>query len=211
MAIAAPNEAPNLLEQLLRDQEQRQGRFDVQKDSLEMCVEKTLRRRSLTVDKPFSMLNQIALKTPLVWPALIANEGLAATSGIQAFLRSFSAATHLCTQMCNIVHTVANIQALAKLAAVKDGVVFEAVLPLLLVLEEMLAYVQAKSAGRTTGQSASIAQGMAFKTPVDKAIEKARNHGFTRDGKKAGGGYKKKQFGRFRRQDSRFERDSDSD
>ena len=174
-AVVAGGEAGNLLANLLRDQENKMGRFDPELDNLEACVEKTLRKRAITVERPFNLLNQAVLKVPFIWPILISNEGMTATVAIQGFLRSFaSAPPHLVSQMCQLVHTMANLLAIGKSKTVKDGVVYEALLPLLVVLGEMLTYCTVKAAGKSAAATASIVDECmsTTKLPVERLLDK---------------------------------------
>ncbi len=120
-----------------------------------------------------------------IWPVLIANEGMQATVAIQIYLRSLpQAPPHLVGQMCNLVHTLANTLAICKTKGVKDGVAFEAVVPLLTVLSEMQTYVVAKSVGKSAQQTASIVDEVNrvqnHQTPLERVLSKERKKNFSK-------------------------------
>ena len=172
MAGTSTTEEGSVLATLLAEQEQRMSKMD-SKDSLETCVQKTMRKRKLLVDPPMSMTNVRCMRTSWVWPLLIQESPQSVCSALQLFFRAtWPSATFLVAECCQLVSTLMNLVVLAKGQAAH--VLMEAAMPLLSVLEEKIKYLDVKAGLDANGQRKALNEVRGEVDDVRRAVEKSR-------------------------------------
>ena len=134
-------DAAAILAGLLQDQEQRMQRI-ADTDTIDVVVEKTLKKKKLSIEGSLSCLNIAAVKNPYTYPAIIEKEGLTATAQLQGYFRHFAQA-HLADQQCALITGIANMLALTK-GKVPVAQLYEGLLPILSVLNEQHTYLLTK-------------------------------------------------------------------